>query len=135
MQSELSKKGIIFNDNQIGKTAVFTSGFKADSSILRTLTLDFLRQHADAGLIICYHDEFLPIIEELDNEGFWKDPVNSRIISINAEFGLQQDHAGRIPVAMVHMPLENLGISASLEFQKEWEEPNIEYPDLKPTME
>lgn len=127
----LKEKNIELPDENIGQAAIFTR----DNSVLNALGRIFLEKHADAEVIISYHEEFFPIIEELDSKNFWQDPTSMIIIDVNAEFGFNRKQVGRIPVASISLPLENMGTAAAMEFEKKWlDKSDDRCPDLSVTL-
>ncbi len=102
-------------EENIGTTAIFTPGCRE----MERLTIDFLNRHSDADIIICYNEELLSAIGKLDAGDFWKSP-QPIILSINADFGLKIEKAGRIPVIPANLPLENMGAAAAHNFKEKW---------------
>ncbi len=126
MKEALRLENFELPDENIGATAIFTPGCKE----LEKLTIDFLSHHADADIIVCYHEEFLSAIEKLDNQNFWKSP-RPTILSINADFGLRIEKAGTIPVNLINLPLESLGTVAARNFKEKWTSEPLEPFDIK----
>ncbi len=127
----LSASEIELNDDHIGQVAIFTP----DNKILTQLTFSFLEKHPQADTIISYHEEFFPMIEELDKKGFWEKPEGMKIIDVNAEFGFNKTQVGRIPVTRILMPLEDLGRASAIDFEKKWLGASRDLIDLRVSLD
>ncbi len=127
LRCALSSTDIELTDEQVGQVAVFTP----DNQILTQLTRNFLEKHPGADTIISYHEEFFPMIEELDAKNFWENPGDMKIVDVNAEFGFNKTQVGRIPVTRILMPLEDMGRASAIDFEKKWLGSGKDLFDLK----
>lgn len=131
LRDAFSSTDIELTDEQVGQVAIFTP----DNQILAQLTASFLEKHPDTDTIISYHEEFFPMIEELDARDFWKDPGSMKIVDVNAEFGFNKTQVGRIPVTRILMPLEDMGRASAVDFEKKWLGSAKDIIDLRATLE
>ena len=123
MRKALKAKGIELPDSNIGQAAIFTH----ENKVLEILARHFLLQHPDADTIISYHEEFFPIIAELDEQNFWPNSENMIIMDVNGEFAFNRNRIGRIPVTRIGLPLENMGAASAREFEKLWLDQSVNH--------
>lgn len=90
-----------------------------------------LEEHPDVNAIVIMSETIFPAVEELDKKGFFKDPSSRIIINCTGDYGNNPGFVGRIPVAKVTRPYENIGQSAARKFIEKWGGEKGEYPDLK----
>lgn len=89
-----------------------------------------MEEHPDANAIVIMSETIFPAIEDLDKKNFFKDPASMVIINCTGDYGTNPNHIGRIPVAKVTRPYENIGQAAALKFIEKWEGEKRDYPDL-----